>query len=161
QIKRYEDVAAKQQSDLDRLVAQSQRLGCQGGGFFSIFGGQNPQCSPLNQQISQLRANLDRTLAELDRMQGGGAGDREAQRQNVIATLAQNTCGPQYRQVANQQRGFFDSLFGAIGGNNPTGPTFPGGGPFSPDTGTYRTVCVRTCDGYYFPISYATMPAQF
>ncbi|MGA9083760.1 MAG: DUF2865 domain-containing protein, partial [Pseudolabrys sp.] len=22
--------------------------------------------------------------------------------------------------------------------------------------GTFRTVCVRTCDGFYFPISYST-----
>ncbi|MET0568602.1 MAG: DUF2865 domain-containing protein [Hyphomicrobiaceae bacterium] len=26
---------------------------------------------------------------------------------------------------------------------------------------TYRTVCVRTCDGYYWPISYATTPEGF
>jgi hypothetical protein len=28
-------------------------------------------------------------------------------------------------------------------------------------SGTYRTVCVRTCDGGYFPISFATSPARF
>jgi hypothetical protein len=27
--------------------------------------------------------------------------------------------------------------------------------------GTYRTLCVRTCDGYYFPISFSTVPSQF
>jgi hypothetical protein len=27
--------------------------------------------------------------------------------------------------------------------------------------GTYRTVCVRTCDGFYFPISYSTSPERF
>jgi hypothetical protein len=27
--------------------------------------------------------------------------------------------------------------------------------------GTFRTVCVRTCDGYYFPISYSTVPNRF
>ena len=27
--------------------------------------------------------------------------------------------------------------------------------------GTYRTVCVRTCDGFYFPISFATDPSRF
>jgi hypothetical protein len=27
--------------------------------------------------------------------------------------------------------------------------------------GTYRTLCVRTCDGYYFPISFSTTPANF
>jgi hypothetical protein len=26
---------------------------------------------------------------------------------------------------------------------------------------TYRTVCVRLCDGYYWPISFATSPEQF
>ena len=28
-------------------------------------------------------------------------------------------------------------------------------------SGTFRTLCVRTCDGFYFPISYATTPARF
>jgi hypothetical protein len=27
--------------------------------------------------------------------------------------------------------------------------------------GTYRTLCVRSCDGYYFPISYQTTPERF
>jgi hypothetical protein len=27
--------------------------------------------------------------------------------------------------------------------------------------GTFRTLCVRTCDGFYFPISYATNPTKF
>ena len=27
--------------------------------------------------------------------------------------------------------------------------------------GTFRTICVRTCDGYYFPISFATSPDRF
>src|SRR2546430_150483 len=28
-------------------------------------------------------------------------------------------------------------------------------------SGTYRTVCVRTCDGGYFPVSFATVQARF
>jgi Protein of unknown function (DUF2865) len=28
-------------------------------------------------------------------------------------------------------------------------------------SGNYRTLCVRTCDGYYFPISYATNQSRF
>jgi hypothetical protein len=152
QVRRYEDVRNKQQNDLDRLSAQASRMGCQGGGFFSLFTGQNPQCTPLNQQIQQVRAALEKTLSDLDRLQGGGAGDREAQRATVIAALAQNNCGAQYSSAANQQRGFFDNLFGSRGG----------GGPFSPNqSGTFRTVCVRMCDGYYYPISYATTPDHF
>lgn len=159
QIKRYEDASNKQQAELDRMNAQARRLGCQGGGFFSLFSGQNPQCTPLNQQIQQARANQEKMLADLDRLQGGAAGDREAQRQTVIGALAQNNCGPQYRAAANQQRGFFDTLFGGNRGGGGFGGG--GGGLFSSDSGTYRTVCVRTCDGYYFPISYATTQDKF
>src|SRR6266849_2160411 len=68
QIKRYEESSGRQQAELERTIAQSRRLGCQGGGFFSIFGGQNPQCAPLNQQIQQMRANLDKMLGDLDRL---------------------------------------------------------------------------------------------
>jgi hypothetical protein len=158
QIKRYEDATNKQQAELDRMSTQARRLGCTGGGFFSIFSGQNPQCTPLNQQIQQAHATLEKMLADLDRLQGGGAGDREAQRQTVIGALAQNNCGPQYRAAANQQRGFFDTLFGG----NRSSPG-SGGGLFSTDSpsGTYRTVCVRTCDGFYYPISFATTPDKF
>ena len=160
QIKRYEDSSNRQQAELDRMQNQARRLGCQGGGFFSIFSGQNPECSPLNQRISEARANQEKMLADLDRLQSGGAGDREAQRATVIGALAQNNCGPQYRAAANQQRGFFDSLFG---GNHGPSSSIPGGGPFSSDSqsGTYRTLCVRTCDGYYFPIEYQTTPDKF
>ena len=51
-----------------------------------------------------------------------------------------------------------NNLFGG-NNNNPT-PRRPA--PISaPQSGTYRTVCVRTCDGAYFPISFATVPARF
>jgi hypothetical protein len=43
QIHRYDDAINKQQSELDRLVAQSRRTGCEGSGFFSLFSGQPPQ----------------------------------------------------------------------------------------------------------------------
>jgi hypothetical protein len=31
----------------------------------------------------------------------------------------------------------------------------------SPSGSGYRTVCVRMCDGYYYPISYSASPAKF
>jgi hypothetical protein len=149
QIRRYEDSVNKQQFDLDRLLAQARRLGCDNGGFFSIFSSQPPQCGPLNSQIQDMRGNVARMQAELQRMQGGG--ELESQRQNVIAALAQNNCGPQYQAAANQQRGFFGGLFG--GWSAPSSDALSGS--------TYRTLCVRTCDGYYFPISFSATPAKF
>ena len=37
QIKRYEDAIAKQQAELDRVLAQSHKQGCEGIGFFALF----------------------------------------------------------------------------------------------------------------------------
>jgi hypothetical protein len=33
--------------------------------------------------------------------------------------------------------------------------------PYYSGNGTYRTLCVRTCDGYYFPISFSTTSDHF
>jgi uncharacterized protein DUF2865 len=152
QIKRYEDAAGRQQAELDRTVAQARRMGCEGRGFF-LFGGQPQQCGELDGQIQRMRANLDRVLTDLQRLQGGNI-DRGEQRRSILIALAENNCGPQYRTTA-RSRGFFEQLFGPPAGtiDNPGGPEVA--------SGNYRTLCVRTCDGFYFPISYATTPARF
>jgi hypothetical protein len=66
-------------------------------------------------------------------------------------SLGENNCGPQYRSAAQQAPGFFGALFGGT----PDNPSYGAQG------GTFRTLCVRTCDGSYFPISFATTPARF
>jgi hypothetical protein len=155
QIKRYEEAANKQQFELDRLIAQSRKTGCEGSGFFSLFNQQPAQCGPMNNQIQQMRANLDRILGDLERLQGGTV-DREGQRQAILVALGQNDCGPQYRSASTQPRGFFDTLVGPGSGAGSPGDPYQ-----SSQSSTFRTVCVRTCDGYYFPISFSTSPAKF
>jgi len=159
QMHRYEDAVNKQQFELDRTVAQSRRLGCESSGFFLFGRGQSPQCVELSNQIQRIRANLDRAIGELQRLQGGSS-DRGEQRRAILSALAMNDCGPQYRSAAQPRpRGFFETLFGA-----PAAPA-PDFGPFgSPDTSqssTFRTVCVRTCDGFFYPISFSTVPSKF
>jgi hypothetical protein len=158
QIKRFEDNANRQQDELDRVSAQAKRMGCEGRGFFSLFSGQPAQCGPINNQIAQLRANLDRVLADLQQLQGNSA-DREGQRRGILGALGQNDCGAQYRQFATRSgpAGFFDSLFGGSGPGTVVSPNVPE----SPQGNTFRTVCVRTCDGFFFPISYSTLPSKF
>ena len=162
QIRRYQDSAARQQAELDRVTSQARRMGCESSGFFSLFNGQNAQCGPVNNQIQQMRANLDQITTNLERLRSGGLGgsERESQRRSVLLALAQNNCGPQYAAAVQQQQqsgpgNFLNSLFG---GNNNYSPVPPDAGAPS---GTYRTVCVRSCDGGYFPISIATVPGRF
>ncbi|MGU3493220.1 DUF2865 domain-containing protein [Xanthobacteraceae bacterium A53D] len=164
--------AQQMRAQLDQLTAQARGMQCDAPRGFFIFQGppRPPQCDQVDDQISRLRANL----ASIDR--AGAGADREGQRRQLIVALAQNNCGPQYtaaaqniigpqarqQQQQRQPRNFFEALFG--GGGPPPDESGPGAdfGPMDlPKSSTYRTVCVRTCDGFYFPISYATVPAKF
>ena len=106
-----------------------------------------------------MRGNLNRMMADLQRLQGAGAGyERDGQRRAILAALQQNDCGPQYRTAAAtgglpQQRGLFETLFGPGSIFSPEGGAQQGSG--------FRTICVRTCDGYYFPISFSTSSDRF
>ena len=154
QISRYEDTIRRQQAELDRTIIRSRRLGCESTGFFSLFSNQPAECGPLAKQIQLAHGTIDRLMMELQRVQGSTA-DRESQRRSVLIALAENDCGPQYRSAAaNRPRGLFESLFG------PGSITSPGAVDL-PQSGTYRTLCVRTCDGYYWPISFSTVPGRF
>ena len=79
-----------------------------------------------------------------------------------IARFGCNT-GSSARVVEQEQpRGLFDQLFEQLSGDpfeqdireDGFGDYFDGYAGYS----TVRTLCVRTCDGYYWPISYSTIP---
>src|SRR3974377_2472111 len=106
-IRRYQDAASKQQAELDRITLQAKRMGCDSSGFFSLFNNQSAQCGPVNNQIQQMRANLDQITTSLERLRSGGLGgnDRENQRRSVLLALAQNNCGQQYANAVQQMQG--------------------------------------------------------
>ncbi len=157
QVRRYEEARNRQQSELERIQGQAKRQGCDNSGFFSLFTGPSAQCGPINSQIQQMRSNLDQITTNLERLRGGGGGgfgsEQENQRRSVLLALAQNNCGPQYANAARSGGGFLENLFGG-NANNP-------GGDYGAPSSTFRTVCARTCDGFYFPISFATVPSRF
>ena len=168
QVRRYEEALLTQQVELDRTVTLAKRNGCEGSGFFLFGRNQTPQCDDLNGRIQRMRANVDRLNTDLQQLRGGTSV--EGQRRSILMALGQYNCGPQYRSAEapapTQSRGFFQSLFGGGGGGGGSGGS--SGAPFgsgdltpSDQSSTYRTICVRTCDGYYFPVSYSTSPAKF
>jgi len=160
QIRRYEDAAGRQQAELERVQARARDQGCDSSGFFSLFNGRSAQCGPINNQIQQMRQNLDQITSNLERLRAGSAGGMDdPQRRSVILALAQNNCGPQYANMARSGN-FLSNLFGGGGGgfSDHSGDADLGA---PQQSGTYRTVCVRSCDGAYFPISFATVPSRF
>ena len=161
----YEDAIARQRFELDQTTAQGRRLGCDsGGGFFLFSSPKPPQCDQINAQITRMRSNLDRMISEMNQRRGGGMDlNRDLQRRQILAALQQNNCGSQYRsappQQATRQRGFLETLFGGWREESDINAS-PLDLPSSSGS-TFKTVCVRTCDGYYFPISYATVVSRF
>jgi len=159
--------AARLRADLDRLTAQSRGMNCDGPRGFLIFQGppKPPECDQISDQISRIRSQL----AGLDR----GGSDQAGQRRALILALAQNNCGPQYtaaaRAVTSQPqqqqrpRNFFEAIFGGPVQSDPE-ESSPGldAYPAEPSKPSYsRAVCVRTCDGYFFPLGQSTNSSRF
>jgi hypothetical protein len=152
----------QQRTQMEQMTARSRGMGC-GRNF--LFGPRPPaECRGLENQIDRMRDQVDRLENQLSRGRGN-AGARDGQRRGLIAALAQNQCGPQYQAAAPQQGGGRNGggLFGLLFGNRGGGfqETYPGGPAQLPQTSTFRTVCVRTCDGFFFPVSFTTVPARF
>lgn len=141
-------------------IAQQQlnRSDCWDQFLFSKTLRRTPHCIQLNAQVENSR----RQLAELDaqRRQIMGTRDRSFQ-DDIIRELARNGCGQQYVQEARRRAAAsnpFSSLWSDAEESPRTGANNQFGNlPFA----TYRTICVRLCDGYYFPVSFSTLPNHF
>lgn len=162
-IRRTDESVARQRYELDRTIAYSRNLGC--GRTFLFGPAPSPQCRDVEGRIDQQRNNLDRLMVQAQRARAGDP-NREVRRNQLLAALGQNQCGPQYANAPRQQRsgGIFGLLFGGGSGQEelvePAVP-YEGGGQNAPNNDSFRTVCVRMCDGFFYPVSYSTTPANF
>jgi len=152
----FRDAANRQQAELDRTSAYANSIGC-GRRQFLFFGDAPPrECGQIEQQITRMRGNL----AEL-RQQVQQAGGDEGARRELTARYDAACRGQQQRNG-----GFFDALFGG-GARTPRdvapleGETLmPAPEDMSPAGGSLA-VCVRTCDGGFFPVSYSANRTRF
>ncbi|MFO1183705.1 MAG: DUF2865 domain-containing protein [Bauldia sp.] len=149
----FSDAAIQQRNELARAQAAAQQAGCSGG-FLFFRPQQSPACDGLMANVERMRANLTRLEQSRDQYAYANGANSPA-RMRVLQSLGDAQCGPQYAPYASSRQGFF-GLFG--------GPIYPPNSNFGFsgfDRGSYRTLCVRSCDGYYFPISFATNPSRF
>ncbi len=153
------DVSVNQQRiELDRATAEARRAGCLGGGLFIFQRRPDAKCGQLMATIDQMRANLARLTATRNRY-GGDPSSLARQRNQLLRSLAFNRCGGRYATYdgGGGNRGLLSALFGQARFRSWGEDNYFVGNPY----GTYRTLCVRTCDGYYFPISFSTVPERF
>jgi hypothetical protein len=157
------DLLPKIENDMRQLernyqIAQQQlnRADCWDQFLFSKTLRRTPKCVQLAGDVDASRQRL----ADLDaqRRQIMGTRDRSFQ-DDIIRELARNGCGQQYVTEARRRDGA-RSPFSGWGEEEDTprgSPNQFGNLPFA----TYRTLCVRLCDGYYFPVSFSTLPNHF
>ncbi|KRB19910.1 MULTISPECIES: DUF2865 domain-containing protein [Mesorhizobium] len=179
-IRKYDAAIDRQREQISKARGQADNAGC----GFSLFSRNVNQCAGLNATIDRMNANLDSLQAKRAQLAGGGSR-RDSGR--ILAALDANGCrdetvAPRHAPLREADRGedgtanLFDQLFGNDGQrgdtldqpddpdgertirrvlNQPEAPDFPSAG------GEFRTMCVRTCDGYFFPMSNAASVSDF
>ncbi len=149
-----ETAIGRKRADLDQATSDARRAGCYGGFLFKALK-PSQNCGRLTANVNRIRAGLNRLEAEQQKTAGDPyAADQ--QRSAVLRELAANSCGGDYADRGGRRPGLLSSLFGGrrlFRDRSGFGGVFGGG--------TYRTLCVRSCDGYYFPISFSTTASAF
>jgi hypothetical protein len=143
----------RQRSEADRLIAYARSIGCQNRQFL-IFGSAPPaQCPSLEAQIGRLESNI----AALENEEARSGTD--ARRAQLTAAYDSACRGGQ----PPRQAGFFENLFGGQQPPDPI-PQEPEPGEQAAENafqGSYKTLCVRKCDGFYYPMGTGVTQASF
>lgn len=155
---RYQRAAIRQQRELNRTAAYAERLGCTRTRFLFFGKAPPPQCGAINARIAQMRANLANLRGHVANADYG----RQTRLREMQARYNYNC--RQRTAVAPRERNFFERLFG---GNEPAQryedlPIEPPKEQVADDRphGGSQAVCVRTCDGGFFPVSYSARRSQ-
>lgn len=148
----YRELAERQSIELERMRRYVQSLDCGRGSRFLIFGAPTtPECAEAETRLGAMEENYQRLLAEASR-----SGN---ERRFALMTAIEQFCSPQQPFPQDRQaRSPYDQLF-----ENPGE-----GAPWMDGPGFYeeqrpvlgQAVCVRTCDGYFFPLPSATQDAR-
>lgn len=146
---------------VDRIYQQSQaraeQLDCYEYFLFTKNLRNTPQCRKLARQIDDARRRLG--ALEQQREVASSTHNQRNKQDAMLTELARNGCGPQYEQEANRRANRSFSFW--EDGEDVDPGLAPLGEQQILPYATYRTLCVRLCDGYFFPVSYATLPSQF
>ncbi len=142
---RAAQMAQRVGAQLAEATSQYRGMGCERGGISIFGGGPPPECGGLRAQIGQLQAQYGNLQQQA---QGGALEQRRAQ----LAAAINANCRA-------QPRGFFETIFGLEPRRGEIDSTLPELDPEQPvepekpRMGGPQTVCVRTCDGFFFPLA--------
>ncbi len=119
--------------------------------------------------LRAVQAQIRRYGCRTTRRAAATAGCRQLTARARVLSQAVRRGGAVRASVQPQRRSFFGRLFGG-----PSQPVHPRGAAIYDKTrdserqsrpprygNRYRTLCVRTCDGYYWPMSFSTTRSRF
>jgi hypothetical protein len=118
-----------QRAEIARLSSYYRQIGCERGNFL-FFGQPGPQCQAIYNRIQSLQANAERLAWQAA---PGGGFELVERRRQLEAAIHQFCTAPDEPMFPEDE--------------SPHETPGPGGG---------RLVCVKSCDGSFFPLS--TMP---
>jgi hypothetical protein len=157
EINSYASAIAQQNLELRKARQDQRRLRCLTSSIVLIRPDGGNDCQDLSIAISRMEANLDLLSARLDDLRTSRAEDARA---DLMTALEQNGCTPDSASEGARMP-YLDTLTEpyrpdrareATSSSPPVG-IFP--------SGNVRTLCVRTCDGGFFPISSQTSAMNF
>ncbi|HEU4475351.1 MAG TPA: DUF2865 domain-containing protein [Methyloceanibacter sp.] len=154
-----EEIARVEQqiAQADR-VFQGTRAAMEDAGCFEsffIFGRglvRSPKCLNMNDRVEDARRQLTQLQQQRQALRGGGGNKRR--QAELQAAMARSGCAGVAPQPARRGGGLFD-FFGGGREEMEQLPQTPIYRSIDPN-GRYRSVCVRLCDGFYYPVSYST-----
>ena len=132
---------------MQRTRAYARQIGCDNRRFLIFGSDPPPQCGPLMAQLSRMQADLASLQGQMDRLGGGAEADE--QRYQLQLAMRQY-CG------GDQPQGGPLGAPGDLDPNRLDAPQqidVPGGIEQGPGAGSGKPVCVRLCDGYFFPLA--------
>lgn len=139
-----------------RLQNEAERYRCYSHFLFSKELRRTPRCVRIHKKIRSAKSQLSSLNRALNRSANSRSNERYRQ-DKIIKALARNNCGPQYIREARKRNSFSNWFGGGFFGGSPRNYRRDEQFTFA----THRTMCVRLCDGYYFPISFATTSNRF
>ena len=160
--RKYDRAIRAQRLELQKISAQLANAGC--GGLFAAL---RPQCGMLKETMRRMERNLSSLEQARARLP---AGPSQAERRRLQAAYARSGCTADAEletaalpKLNDEQPSLYDRLFGRRDNGQASGEPASGGelrGAFSARQ-PYRALCVRACDGYFFPVAFSSSPLNF
>ena len=162
ETQKWDDAIVVQRQELGKVEARARGAGCGPAA-------RSERCMALRETMLSMQENLEELVVQQQGLGAAAASSRH--RDHLLATLDANGCDVASNEAwpendendsdpwpPDEEPGIDAEDLAPAEGSGGRIVIVPG---MSDMDGLYRTACVRLCDGYYFPLSPASTPADF